>query len=767
MYYKIASILLNNEQKSETASDIFIAQPDNQKESLVGKLFILAEIQSSGSDAAKVLEFLLKNINYNYYQNEKVILRERIESISLESIFESALAKTNKDLAEFLTQEKIKISPYAFNVSICVLYKNEIYFSSTGKCKTLLIYKEKTTLKQKGHDEPEMEKIEYKISDVGEAQETEALLINKLFSNVVNGKIPVGGYFLVINEALSEYLSNKQLIRIITKLSPTGAAEQIRNLLEQINSYVSFLGIIIKNTVAASLSGEELKSRLEEEIKVEDYKPEIMRTEEKTEEIMTPAGIVNLKKWTRAISDKIKTVQPAAAPKESSSSRGMFLLKEKIFFKKRGGLISQEKTKDFLKKLGKLLVASFAFVGSIFHRREDDDLPSAPAASLSPELEEKKPLVISGKKIKIILIIAVICIAGFFIELAITNQRNKDAAKLKSFNSLISSIANNQDKIDADFVYGNKADATQLYNLDKDLLAQIPSADISSRQTVQALFDKQKQQLLKIQNVNNVSGLPKIADFSNLTASAQPQNLFFANDIIYAGDSQNNAIFKVDIKQNVVTADYNLGIATSGPISFPSSGQESNIFYLSGNNIFQLDKTDQPSLLKIDLPSTPENISGLQAYSDKMYVLDKSLSQIYRYTRSANSFVNPTKWLNQTENLASSTGLFIDDNGNLYIVYQNGLIEKYLKGKKQDLTLDPVDPAVTGASRLIVTADYFYVLEPAAKRLVLWNNKGTYLAQYIFTDLNNIRDFAVNDKDKQIYILSDHSVYQMAIPVIK
>ncbi len=763
MYYKIASILLNNEQKSGTASDIFIAQPDNQKEALVGKLFILAEIQSTGSEAPKLLEFLINNINFNYYQNEKVILKERIESISLESIFESALSKTNKDLAEFITQQKMKISPYAFNISICVLYKNEIYFAGTGKNKTLLIYKEKTSLKQKESEPSETEKIEYKISDVGDAPESEALNINKLFSNVVSGKIPVGGYFLVINEALSEYLSNKQLIRIITKLSPTGAAEQIRNLLEQINSYVSFLGIIIKNTVAMSLSGEELKSRLEEEIKIDDYKPEIVRTEEKTEEIMTPAGIVNLKKWTKAISEKIKPSPTVAEPRETKSSRGMFLLKEKIFFKKRNGLISSEKTKDFFKKLGKLIAAFFVFIGKILQRRPDDEMPAAEPATPA----EKKPLVISGKKIKIILVVAVICIAVFFIGLYFTNQKNQSDAKLRDFNALVASIGKNQDKIDADFVYGNKTEATQLYNLNKDLLAQIPAAEASQRQSVQALFDKQKQQLLKIQNINNISGLNKIGDFSNLTASAQPQNIFFNNNIVYAADSQNNAIFKIDVKQNIVTADYTLGIATSGPITLPSAGQDNNILYLSGNNIFQLDKTDQPSLLTIALPSTPANIGGLEAYSDKMYVLDKSLGQIYRYTRSAAAFVNPTKWLNQTGNLASSSALYIDDNGNLYVLYSNGTVEKYLKGKKQDLVLDAVDPPVTGATRLIVTADYFYVFEPAAKRLILWNSKGTYLAQYIFTDLNNVKDFAVNDKDKQIYILADHSVYQMPIPVIK
>jgi hypothetical protein len=767
MYYKIASILLNNEQKSGVASDIFIAQPDSQKEALVGKLFILAEIQTQGNDSPKILEFLIKNINFNYYQNEKVILKERIETISLESIFESALTKTNKDLEEFLIGEKIKISPYAFNITICVLYKNEIFFSSTGKNKSLLIYKEKAALKQKGHEDQELEKIEYKISDVGEKEETEALNINKLFSNVVSGKIPVGGYFLVINEALSEYLSNKQLIRIITKLSPTGAAEQIRNLLEQINSYVSFLGIIIKNTVATNLSGEELKSRLEEEIQVEDYKPEIVKTEEKTEEIMTPAGIVNLKKWSKAIGEKIKpAAQPSATPRETKSPRGMFLLKEKIFFKKRSGLVTPEKTKVFFKKFGKLIGAFFAFILNLFHRRHDDEPQFNPPEPPSPD-KTKAPLVISGKKIKVILIVALICIAIFFVNLAITNKRNENEAKLRDFNALISSISKNQDKIDADFVYNNKVEAKQLYDLDQDLLAQIPTTEISKRQSVQSLFDKQKQQLEKIRNINNISGLNKIADFSNLTATADPQNIFLSNNIVYAGDTGNNAIFKIDVKQNVVTAVYNLGIATSGPITYPSAGQDNNIYYLSGANIFQLDKNNQPSLSSIALPSTVDNVGGLQAYSDKLYVLDKSLNQLFRFTKGTNSFVNPSKWLTQTANLASSSGLYIDDSGNLYILYRNGQVEKYLKGKKQDLALDTVDPAITSASRLIVTTDYFYVLEPATKRLLLWSNKGVYLAQYVFTDLSNLKDFAVNESDKQIYLLDGHSVYQMAVPTIK
>jgi hypothetical protein len=757
MYYKIASILLNNKSKADIAGDIFIAQPDSQKEALVGKLFILAEIQAPKPEAEKILAFLIGNLNFNYYQNEKVILREKIESITLENIFESALTKTNKDLAEFLSQEKIKISPYGFNVAVCVLYQNDLFLSGTGKIKNLLVYKEKTTGKIKGNHGPELEKIEYKISDVGASPETEALDINKLFSSVTSGKIPVNGYFLAVNEALSEYLSHKQLIKIITKLSPAGAAEQIRNLLEQVNSYVSFLGIIIKNTISPPLSGEDIRKKLEEETVGENYQPEITATEEKTEKIMTPSGLVNLKKWSKAVKGKAKPARAEAAG-GSGLAKKMFLLKEKIFFKKRTAVISLEKTKNFFFRAGKISRALFIFVYSFFAKNKAAAEEAAPG-------RENKPLFWSGRKIKMILAAALILIAIFGANLYFTDKKNKAAEKLKAFNALVAEIEKNQNKIEADFLYGNETEINELFRQNSELLKKIPQAEIDKREAVKSLFSRQAQELEKIRRITKISGLKKIADFSNLLAAADPQNLLLSGDLINAADGKNAAVFKVDLKENMVTAVYSLGIASGSAIVYPTAGQNGNIYYLNDGGIMELDKNDKATILKIALPSSAANVGGFKAYSDKLYILDGSLSQIFRFARAADGFADPIKWLNQDADLTGASDIFID--GNLYVLFKDGRVDKYLKGKKQELALGAIDPAITGAGRLIVTPDYFYILETAAKRLSVWSEKGAYLGQYIFTDLNSLKDFAVNEKDKKIYFLAEHSVYEMDMPVLK
>ena len=71
---------------------------------------------------------------------------------------------------------------------------------------------------------------------------------SNIFSSVISGEVPLGSYFIFASESLPEYISGLELVKIITKLPPIVAAEQIKNVLSKINNYVPFLGIIIKNT---------------------------------------------------------------------------------------------------------------------------------------------------------------------------------------------------------------------------------------------------------------------------------------------------------------------------------------------------------------------------------------------------------------------------------------------------------------------------------------------------------------------------------------
>lgn len=756
MYYKIASLSLNNSQKANSIADVFIAQPDAAKETLVGKLFILAEIESTKGEAAKILDFLVNNINFNYYHNEKVILKERIETISIESIFESALAKTNKDLLEFLTREKIKISPYAFNLTVCVLCQNELYFSGVGKNKSLLIYKEKAVKKPLRGRSTEEEKIEYKITDIGEVkEENEGVTINKLFSEVLGGKIPTNGYFLIINEALSEYLSSKQLVEIITKLSPSGAVEQIKNLLEKINSYVSFLGIIVKNTAGINLTNEELKKKIENEIKNWDYKPEIVTTEEKTEAILTSAGTINLKRWFKLLTDKLKpkTKTPNKAPTPLGSRAGkIFLLKDKIFVKRRIAFFSPENIFGFIKHLGGFLAKAFKGIQSRSKQAKID----ATDLNLASDGEKTNSTFLSGKKTKLILLVATVLILIVVSNIFIARDSQQKADKLKSFNAILSSIDKNQNKVDAFLLYGNENEAKVIWEENQKLLASLDEKDRASRQDIKTFIEKQVSILEKLRRITVVSDAKKIADFSNLSPAALPDNLFFSEEKIYAADAANKAIFKIDIKQNTVTAAYDLGDISE--LKYPSTDGQ-NLIYLNKNFVISLDKTDKAQKTEID--AAPENIAGAGIYNNRLYLVDKGNGQIRRYSKIGERFSSPENWLETATDFSSAVKLFID--GNIYILNKDGQITKYLKGKKEEFSIATLDEPISDASNMVIGEKHIYIFEASKKRLVIFDEAGKFQDQYLFSGLEKTTDFAASEKDNKVYVLSGNSVYETTV----
>ncbi len=753
MYYKTASLILNSEQKSSSSSDIFIAQPDSYKENLAGRLFILIEMESSKPAALKVINFLINNINYNYYQNEKLLLKEKVDSIRTENIFQDSLAKTNRDLVNFLNQEKIKISPYAFNVTAAVIHDEELHFSVVGKNRNFLIYKEKTgTLKKKGGKVFEPEKIEHKITEVGEnrEQDPKAVNINKLFSNFTSGRIPSGGYFMMGNEALYEYISSKQIVNIITKLSPTGAAEQIKNTLSQVNAYITFLGIIIKNSTSDEVSKEGLKKEMEEKSK--RYMNQIDAVEHQTENIMAPSGIINLKKIK-------KTRDSEPKKKDNFAQKNFRLFKEHISFKRRKGLL-----KNILSNISKAV--SFVFflaistVKNMTNKKKVLDLGQKTKRSLAILKDKFSKKETEGglkNKHKAILISAFVLLIVFSINLTITKQKNEKLAQKEAFGSLVEKIEKKQNKIDANLLYNNEDKAKQLLWENKELLASIAEDKKQGNEKLKKITAKQEEQINRIRHIKKVETGDNIADFSVLNDKANAQNLIIHNNTVYLGDSSQESIYKIDLLEDINTANNELPDNVHY-LDYPTA-TDSGINYLNKDNILIVEKEGRRENIKnipIGLPGN-DNIISMASFNNNLYLLGRK--QIYRYSRTNNGFSSPSEWLKTNEDLSKIVDIAID--GYIYILKVDGTIKKLLRGEEEEFENEELYEPIKNANKIITSSEheYIYIFEPINKRLVVFDKEGKFISQYVF-DMENIEDIDVSEKSMKIYVLKNNSVYK-------
>jgi len=780
MYYKITSLILSSAQNSGSTNEIFIAQPDANKEALAGKLFALVEINSRRSEVLKIINFLVNGLNHNYYQNEKIILRERISTLKVEHIFETSLAKTNKELNEFLEREKINIPLAAFNITVGIVYENELHFSNLGKNRCLLIYKHREEPKvglgkARNAQKPQPE-ASYKIADIGQSNKTQTIVSGgkskkattraggsgKLFSNIISGSIPTGGYFLFTNETLPEYLSSKQLLDIITKLPPAGAIAQIKNILGGVNAYVSFLGILIKNTTGLKPAAEREPAA---EVSVRDSISRLNSTEEKTEKLLMPSGLINFKKWLKIpamVLAKIKT------PAGSGQSKKTFLIKDKIFFKRKQTWIFAKKIilllRDILANLLHLLIYLFKVLTNKEQARILAGKIAEKISSGKQKAVEKSRQIYFwakglNKRNKILLAAACACLVLFLISLLATGLKNKMETEKIAFDDLVKTVEQKQNQVDANLLYNNEAGAKNILDELKGLIEKLPQETDAQKEYYGKILEKYNGQLEKIRHIVIIETGTPLADFSNLNKGAEVSNIILAGSKIYAGDGKQKTIYTLDLSKNLVTAMTDLNQPIKDLLS-PVLDKNKNIYYLDNNSVTQLNtQTEEISNLTIDLPGTKENIVAASGYNNMLYLLEKTGGQIYRYRKTETGFGNREKWMRDKADFSSATSFSID--GQIYVLNADGQISKYLKGEKQEFNQKTIDPPFTVTKKIIVSPDleYIYILEPAGKRLAIFNKTGDFLSQYQFGSLNNLKDFDVDEKAKKIYLLDGTKVY--------
>ena len=760
MNTKIAQLILTPGARAGTTSEIFVAQPDADKEALVGKLFVLIEIESKKVNDLKILNFLIENLNNNYYQNEKIILRERVKTVKVEHIFESALAKTNKNLAEFFRSEKIKLNPKLINATIGVIYGNDLHFANIGKNKAFLIYKHAEELKKYG-----LADVIKQSEEPGTKASTNS---NKLFSSVTSGHIPKNGCFVFTNEALPEYLSGRQMIEIITTLPPAGAAEQIKNSLSKINHYVSFLGIIIKNSSSAVETRQRLVST-DGGIKAEaPSTPEsisnLNKIEERTEKLLAPKGLIDFKKWMGLLGRlNLGAILPKAPKKQS----GAGALKDKIFFKKKTALPRAKKIVSILKNSVLYLVNSVIYALKFAADKKKLLEAGAKIKSIPSAFKEKMRDLSQwfgnlSKKNKILFVVALASILLLTQNLLSLSIKNNKIEEEQNYADLIKPIEQKQNQAAASLLYGNEDKAGKLLNEIRGLLAELPrETDEQIRQY--GVFEKKlNEQLEEIRHVVKIENPEELAVFSNLNPNANPTNLILSPDNkIYAGDSDQKTIYSLDLSDNLITA-----IAGLNPeikfIEYPVQSKSGNIYYFNHGSIVQFNaETEEISSLPIGLSGNPQDITAAAGYNNRLYLLNSRENQIYRFNKRASGFTEAVPWMKEAADFSNAVDMFID--GHIYVLRSDGQLLKYLRGQKQDFALDAVEPAIEQATKVFISGElkYIYILEPSKQRLIIFDKTGGFLMQYQTDQLTDLKDFAVDEQAKKIYLLNGSSVYEI------
>jgi hypothetical protein len=755
MSYKVAPLTVNPKQKSSFMSKAFVSQPSAEEELLVGRLFVLMEIDQSRTDDFALADFIVKEIYRHYYENEQFFLRDKIANLKIDYIFEAALTKLNRGIAEFLEAQKISFRPGGLTIVIGVLHKNRLLFSETGSSKAFLLYQPKVKTGQVLGD--------FNLMDISEKTDDPTQEIsnnNKLFANVINGAIPAGGYFLFANEAVLEYLSKKQLTDIITTLPPTSAVEQMKNLLEQTNAFVPFFALIVKNTV-----GEEKVTDFANVISPLPVSTGTMgggrtsvdqfnTTQERTEELLSTSGVLTVKKW-------LAKLQPASSTLKSyaqDTARTINLSAGKLKAH-HSTLAIGKKVVDFFRIIISLVLDS----GKTIFRLVTDQ--SARQGFVETSKNSFKKLLLGSRNIverlrhlnpkqKVILSIIAACLLLFVGNLtysAITSKQKAEAARVAQAQS---DFEQKEHQLEASLLYNNIDGAKQILLEMNGIIESLPSKTEKDKSAITALTDRYHSRSDRIFAVTRIT-TPTV--FVELPSDGN--DLTLTETDLFASNGASKTIYQIsnDKKITSVSSEEFSGKTITTLTDDPDT------YFWDEDNLFTfvpLDKT----IKKMSIENKPGTLSSVAIYNTRLYAASTTDKTIFRFNQDKRSFSFSSRqeWLK--EKLSSENVSSVSVNGKIFTI-NDQQVHRYTTGNDDLITLDPTTPTLESPTKIAISQDQklLYILEPKHNRVLVYTVDGVYKAQYTSDSFNNLKGLAVTEDNKKLYILNDKTIYEVAI----
>ncbi len=158
---------------------------------------------------------------------------------------------------------------------------------------------------------------------------------------------------------------------------------------------------------------------------------------------------------------------------------------------------------------------------------------------------------------------------------------------------------------------------------------------------------------------------------------------------------------------------------------------------------------------------SPERIGS---FAKNVYIFDPGGRQIYRYDREDFS-ASPSAWLRGKEGVdfESVTSLSID--GDIWMGTNTGGMYRFTRGDRRNFAFtDIVNAPDTSIS--IYTAEmlpHIYVLEPRAKRIVIFDKSGAYVSSLVSADLESATSLIVDEEGTKAYVLAGSLVYEVEL----
>ena len=730
---------------------LHINEPSDQEEMKKGYFFALSEINNASLSFITKLQEIIDRAETEYYLIPNDVERDP---------FELVLEKMNSE-SYILEHEQGEL-----NSIVGAIRENEIIFSFYGNPHLLLFYKNKQGLYQK--------------MDLVKSGSEGGATNGQLFGQVVQGKLSPNDFLFVGTPHIADFFSHDRLEKIITTRSAEESAGHIQKVLGELRNGFSFGGLIInlfqeektQSTVRAKpATGSSSKSL-----------QKLFNREQETAETLSPSilpkldkirGILNNPEPLTEAQNQVNQFKPAQIKSAHLTNRPRRIPEISLAERLNSfGKIAWVGIKYLAKFIYQIILLIYSliynllstiillFVVAVNYQNRRNTILENWRMQWRSRKEGFKQLPLITKTMLIGSILMAVFLAG---SIVVIQHRQKTAAEEASFGNLIQEIRSKIASVRGAITYKNDDIAYADYRIAADKFGSLVCKTNQQKNQCSALDSELKELGTDLRKVTNAN-LTTLVTFDTLPKTGKEGLIRIKNKLV-AYSPATSTLFVYDLLSNESKT-----IPTYPSITgfWSAAAPKENDFVLFVYNKRQLVKLNMNDLSvglsEISFPTEKSDITSFVVYNRRLYVLDISDNTILKHDAIKTGFGLGQEWL-KDKNLALSDAFDITIDGDIFITKNNGSIIKLTSGLPQNFSVFGIDPAINSPAKIWTYTDvpYLYVLEPAQKRLMVFEKDGHFVGQYTSDSLQLPTGFSVDHTSKIVYLLDGQKISKFSI----
>ncbi|MBI4136448.1 hypothetical protein HY469_00140 [Candidatus Roizmanbacteria bacterium] len=268
-------------------------------------------------------------------------------------------------------------------------------------------------------------------------------------------------------------------------------------------------------------------------------------------------------------------------------------------------------------------------------------------------------------------------------------------------------------------------------------------------QEIVLLINKTNELLQKSERKYEINEPSLFLDLSWIKENAQGYRMHRSDDTLVFADREQGALYRTSLENKNNTID----------AAHDSFKQAVDIAHTTGKTFTLLsDKTivDKDRNTVADSFEESSNPVALESFNDNLYLLD-TRTGIAKLPKTEAGFGSPRTWFETEVSLDFGDVKDLAIDGSIWVATNDNIL-KFTQGIPDPYSLQ--GGVLTTAKALYTDADsnLLYILEQ--DRVVIFDKKGVYQEQYVWSGMAEATDIVVLD-DTHILILRGSSVYQI------